>query len=41
MLQVGLATVAGLGLKGSWRSDLTSKAGTSWSNYKKVPNKKK
>jgi hypothetical protein len=39
VLAVGLAAVNSLGLKGSWKSDVTSKAGTSWSDYKRVPKK--
>jgi len=41
LLQVGLATVAALSLKGGWRGKLKSIAGSTWAPYKKVPHKKK
>jgi hypothetical protein len=40
MLEVGLATLAALKLKGAWKSRLTTKAKTTWKNYKNVPQKK-
>ena len=41
LLQVGLATVGALKLKGNWKTSLTTLATTSWSTYKEVPQKKK
>jgi hypothetical protein len=39
LVEVGLATVGGLKLKGPWKSDLKAKASETWSEYMDVPDK--